>query len=434
MKDFITRAKQKASQVELYQVTVTETPVRYENSRLKGIDTTEKLTNALRVVKDGKLGFATSTSTDLDQLLEMALATAQFGRDWDVELPGSATLPQVEMNHPSTELDIDEMVMIGGEAIARLSECHPDALASSSVSTRKTTTRLINSHGFEGEYTKSTASMYGFVELTEGKNMLGMYEGFVTGKVEDQVDKTIRFIVDNFQHGRTNVPINSGDYTVIFSPQCMGDILRPLLACANGKAVEKGFSPWKDKLGQKLFSEQVSLIDDATLAYAPSSCLFDGEGMVANRTAIIDKGVVNSYILDLVTAKALGMQPTANGFRGKADDLPGPSTSNIVLDVANNQPLEQLIGSVERGIIIHSLMGAWAGNPYGGQVSGNIDLGFLIEDGKIKGRVKDSMMSVSVFDAFREQIAGASTEKDWAWGSMLLPHLKLSNVSISTRT
>ena len=432
MQDFLKKAKKKAQQVELYQVTATETPVRYENNQLKGIDTSEKRVNALRIVKDGKLGFATSTGTDFDQLLEMAVATAQFGREWDIPLPGAASLPQVELNHPSTKIEIDTMVKMGEEVVRRLGECHPEILASSTVSTRQTSTKLVNSNGFEGEYSKSMFSVFGAAELTEGKNMLSMYAGFMSGKLEDQVEKTIKYLVKNFKYGRTNVPVTSGDYTVIFSPQGMGDILNPLLACANGKAVEKGFSPWKDKLGQKLFSDQISLYDDATIPYAPSSCLFDGEGVATRRNAIIDKGIVNSFVLDMVTAKALGMNSTGNGFRGKADDLPGPNNSNVVLEVADTQPLEQLIGSVKRGIIIHSLMGAWAGNPYGGQVSGNIDLGFLIEDGQIVGRVKDCMMSVSVFDAFKNQVEAASSEKEWAW-NMLLPHLKLNGVSISAK-
>lgn len=432
MRDLLNKAKQKAQQVELYQISMTETPVRYENNVLKGIDSSEKQVNALRIVKDGKLGFATSTNTDLNQLLDMALATAQFGREWDIPLPGPAQLPQVELNHPSGIIETDAAVERGRQVVGSLRECHPELLASTTLSTRQTTVKILNSQGFEGEYQKTLFSAHGMAELTEGKNFLSLYSGFMTGRVEDQVEKMLSFLVENFRHGRTNVPIKNGEYTVIFSPYGLGDILRPLLACANGKAVEKGFSPWRDKLGEQLFSEQISLYDDATIPYAPNSCLFDGEGMPANRTAIIDKGRVNSFILDLATAKALNQNPTGNGFRGKADELPGPGNSNIVLDVAKTQPLQELMGSVHKGIIIHSLMGAWAGNPYSGQVSGNIDLGFLIEDGEIKGRVKDCMVSVNAFEALRSQVESASSEKEWDW-NMLLPHLKLNDVSITTK-
>lgn len=432
MKDLIAKAKNQAQQAELYQITVTETPVRYENNKLKSVDASSRQINALRIVKDGKLGFATSTGDNLHPLLDMAMTNAQYGQDWDLPLPGPAPLPQVELTHPSTELDLDTQVEMGDKLVRQVRECHPDLLASARVSTRQTTTRLLNSQGFAGEYSKRTFTILGSIELTEGKNFLSLYSGYMSGKLEDQLDKTIADLVKKFEHGRNNVPVKSGKYTVIFSPSGLGDIVNPLLACANGLAVEKGFSPWKDKLGEKLFSEQVSLYDDATIPFAPVSCLFDGEGIPAQSTAIIDKGVVNSFILNMVTAKALGLESTGNGFRGSNGELSAPDNSNVVLDIAETQPLEEMLSSVEQGIIIHSLMGAWAGNPYGGQVNGNIDLGFLIEDGRIKGRIKDCMVSVNVFEAFNNQILGASTEKEWAW-NMLAPHLMLRDIAINAK-
>ncbi len=432
MNDLIAKAKKVAQQVEVYQVTVTETPVRYENNKLKGIDASSRQVNALRLVKDGKLGFATSTGDNLPPLLDMALATAQFGREWDLPLPGPAALPQVELVHPSTTVDTDRMVAMGEKLVSSLRQCHPDLLASAEIGARQMTTKLVNSQGFVGEYSKNTFSIMGSADLTEGKNLLSLYAGYTTGKLEDQLEKTIDTLVANFTNGRINVPVKSGKYTVIFTPQGLGDIISPLLECANGLAVEKGFSPWKDKLGDKLFSDRFSLYDDATLPFAPASCLFDGEGIPAQATPIVEKGVLNSFILNMVTAKALGLKSTGNGFRGKKGDLAAPGTSNIVLAVAETQPLATLLGSVKQGVLIHSLMGAWAGNPYSGQVNGNIDLGFLIEDGCIKGRVKDCMVSVNAFEALREQIEGASAERDWGWG-LLAPHLKLSGISISAK-
>jgi len=432
MQDILAKAKQRAEQVELYQTMVTETPVRFQNNKLKGVDSSEMRLNALRIVKDGKLGFATSTGNDLNQLLDMALATAQFGREWDIPLPGPATLPKVELNHPSTDVDVDALVLTGAQALRRLRACHPDVLASATVGAKRCTTRLVNSQGFSAEYSKHTFSFLGNIDFAEGKNILSLETEFRTGKLEAQIEKTLDYLTETFRHGRTNVPVQSGDYSVIFTPQGLGDIITPLLACANGLAVEKGFSPWKDKLGEQLFSSEISLYDDATIPYAPFSCLFDGEGTPAGRTAIIEKGKVNSFILNLATAKALGLKSTGNGFRSQSGELPGPENSNIVLDAANSRPLKDLVGSMDRGIIIHSLMGAWAGNPYSGMVSGNISLGFLVEAGQIKGRIKDCMVSVNAFEAFREHIAGASIEKEWAW-NMLLPHLKLKDVSINAK-
>jgi PmbA protein len=77
-------------------------------------------------------------------------------------------------------------------------------------------------------------------------------------------------------------------------------------------------------------------------------------------------------------------------------------------------------------------MGAWAGNPYGGQVTGNIALGYLVEDGQPVGRVKDCMYSLNVFEALKNNLAALSRESK-CMGSMFLPYALLKGISISAK-
>lgn len=433
MQEFITRAKQKVEQAELYRISARETPVRFENNRLLSIDSAEQIVYALRIIKDGKLGFATSSSADLDQLLTMAMATARFGREWDVELPGAAPTRELEIYHQATvDVPLDQMVNSGQELIDVLRDVHPEILAGIDLSKTVLNVELANSNGFNHKYTKNLYAMSGYAELMEGKNLLAVYSGFATGKLANQAEKLKQYLEANIRAGRKNVAVASDHYPVIFTPWALPDILRPLLASADGKAVEKGFSPWKGKLGQQLFAPEISLYDDATLAWGPESRPFDDEGVPTARNSIIERGKVNSFLLDLATAKALGMQPTGNGFRGRASDLPSPGTSNIILESSDTTGLEAMIKATRRGVIIHELMGAWAGNPYSGQVSGNIALGYLIENGEIVGRLKDSMVSINCFQAFKNQIDAVSTEKEWT-ENYLLPHVKFTDVSISAK-
>ncbi len=439
MKDFIKKAKKQAEQVELYQVETKETPVSFENNRLKGIDTREQRISALRVVAKGKLGFATTTGTDMDELLEKALATAEFGRPWEVSFPEQTQLQEIKLFHqPTADIANREMVEMGQKVVDRLKRHHPDVLASARVSCRESTVRLLNSNGFSGEYSRSLFWLLGSFELVEGKNLLSAYKGFSTGKLEDQAEKMTDYLEEVLQKGRKNVPVSSDSYSVLFTPQAMGDVITPLLACADGKAVEKGFSPWKDKIGQEIFNPHLSLYDDPTIAYGPGSGIFDGEGIPATATAIIRDGAVNSFLLDLATAHNLDMKPTGNGWRSRATELPVPTASNVVLSYAHTKPLKEIIGNIKKGIIVHSLMGAWAGNPYTGQVSGNIDLGFLVENGEITGRIKDCMLSINAFQSFKDKIEAASDQQEWGFlfsgANMLMPYMQFADVSISAKS
>jgi predicted Zn-dependent protease len=87
---------------------------------------------------------------------------------------------------------------------------------------------------------------------------------------------------------------------------------------------------------------------------------------------------------------------------------------------------------MKRGIIIDQTMGAWAGNPYAGTVTGNIALGYLVEDGKKVGRVKDCMFSLNVFSHLKSNLLALSKETK-NLGSLILPYCLVGGVSISGR-
>ena len=90
-----------------------------------------------------------------------------------------------------------------------------------------------------------------------------------------------------------------------------------------------------------------------------------------------------------------------------------------------------MVSGMEKGIIIKETMGAWAGNPYSGQVTGNISLGFLVENGKPVGRIKDCMFSVNIFRDLQHNLLGLSQETQSK--GYILPYALLSDVSISTK-
>lgn len=433
LQQFLEQAKGQAEQVEIFQVSSNETPVRFDFNRLKGIDTSEKRLTALRLIKDGRLGFATTTGENYHELLEAALTTARFGRAWDLRLPDAAELPEVSTFDPETaEVTVEQLAAMGSNTLEHVTKLHPEVLSSVHLTRRESLVQLLNSNGFSGAYKRTGFSYFASAELTQGQNFLAVYAGFDSAKLDrDQVAAEDQYLVETFKAGQKNVPLDSGNYTVIFTPQALTDVLRPFLASVNGKAVEKGFSPWGEKLGQSLLVPQISLYDDATHPWGPASCPFDGEGVPTSRLPLIEKGVLRNFLLDLTTAKALNMRPTGNGFRAQAGELPSPSTSNIILESSETMALKELT-NIKRGIIIHSLMGAWAGNPYSGQVSGNIALGFLMEDGQVVGRVKDCMVAINAFEAFKSQIDGVSTEKEWAF-TMHLPFIRFNDVAIAAK-
>ena len=235
--------------------------------------------------------------------------------------------------------------------------------------------------------------------------------------------RLIRLHVENGAGGEP-----SGSYPVLLGPQALSDLLRPLVASLDGKAVEKGFSPWAGRLGQQVSGPRVTLVDDGTLPFAPHTAPFDGEGTPCRQTPLLVEGRLETYYLDRRTAARLGLAPTGNGLRSLGSQ-PAPAPTNLILKGGRRHHRE-ILADLREGVYIESLLGAWAGNPYAGEVQGNVSLGFLVRDGQPVGRIKNCLLAANAFDAFAHRLAELSSDARWV-GAELLPYALFEGIPLS---
>lgn len=180
-----------------------------------------------------------------------------------------------------------------------------------------------------------------------------------------------------------------------------------------------------------MFSPKFSLYDDGLAPMMSGTGAFDGEGVPMSRKPVIEDGRLANYLLDLRAASALGLKPTGNASRRSGLSAPEPSSTNIIVP-AGDVALADMIKGVRKGVLVEQLMGAWAGNMYAGQVSGNIALGFKIENGEPVGRVKDCMLSINAFTALKDNLEAQSQETRTVM-DLSTPHFLIGNASISTK-
>ena len=162
--------------------------------------------------------------------------------------------------------------------------------------------------------------------------------------------------------------IDSGEMPMILENRLASQSLGPLISALNGSAIQQKNSFLVDKLGEKIGSDKLTLIDDPFIISGRGSRLFDGEGLALKKRAIFEKGVLKSYYIDTYYGKKLKMDSTSG------------STTNLVMKPGERN-IEEMIATLDRGILIPGFNG---GNTNGstGDFSYGID-GFLIEKGKI---------------------------------------------------
>lgn len=434
MEEVLEIASRVADEAEVYSVQMEDTPVSFEANRLKILQTRRTSGLSLRLVKNGRIGFTSSTKPEpANDIVERALAVSEFGAEAKFAFPSSGVVREIQVYDSLVSgLSVESMVDLGQRMVDRVHEYNPDILCDVRVGRVVASMQLMNSRGGSVGERKTVLSASLSGNLVQGESMLDIYESDASCRAKVDFDGVVSRAIEQFEQARVEAKISTKEMPVIFVPKAVGDaLLSPLIIGLNGKTVQQGASPLRGRIGEKVLDERISLYDDGTIDYAPRSGPTDDEGIPSQRTALIENGVVRAFYYDLQTAGLVGAESTGNGFRS-LESLPGPSTTNIIMG-EGNMSLADMIAEIKEGLIVYQVMGAWAGNLLAGDFSANVHLGYKIENGKLVGRVKDTMVAGNVYEALAERLHALGDEAHWVGGSTKLPPLYFRAMSVSTK-
>jgi len=158
-----------------------------------------------------------------------------------------------------------------------------------------------------------------------------------------------------------------------------------------GDLVYEHLSVYSGKIGEKVASGLITLVDDATLPCAHGSYFFDDEGTDAQRTTLIEKGILKNYITDLMYARLLNVNPSGNGRRQSFRFPPIPRMSNTFILPGKDDP-QDIIKSVNNGILVKK-MGGGQVNPVTGDFVFEVKEGYRIENGKVGELVRGATVA-----------------------------------------
>jgi len=216
---------------------------------------------------------------------------------------------------------------------------------------------------------------------------------------------------------------------VIFTPNGLAFLLETFEINTNGKMVQKGASVLAKRVGEKVLGDAVTFIDDPLVDYGAGSMAIDGEGVPARRNVLFQNGVLQGFLFDLQTAGMMGVPGTGSGMRGYSAS-PSPGGTNWRM-AGGTTPFSRMLSGLKRGLLVNSALGAGQSNMLAGDFSVNVDVGFLVENGEIVGRVKDCMLAGNSFEAFN-RIREISAETEWR-GTAELPYVCFDAMSVVGR-
>lgn len=353
------------------------------------------------------------------ELVEKAIALSHLNSPEIIELSEPHTA--IYSNIGET-IAVEKLVETGKGMIAEIRERYPDVICSAELECQQEFTKLINSQGLHCEYSDTSISYFVGVEWIRGEDFLAVYEGDYT-RNKLNTDETIKQVLQRLQWAQSNVESPSGRIPILFTSNAATMLWGTVAAALNGKNVLEKSSPWSDKKGEIVLSENLSLSQQPD--QDPYQCPFDDEGTPTQKLSLIEQGKVNLFYCDRTTGRELGIQTTGNGFRPGLGRYPTPELVNLIIEPGKGS-LEDLISQLDQGLIVDQMLGG--GADLSGDFSINVDLGYRVEKGQIVGRVKDTMVAGNVYTALKK---GVKLGDDRRWnGSCYTPSLIVEGLSV----
>ena len=340
----------------------------------------------------------------VDELVERAVAMARLAP----EDPFCGLAEPAELAREVPDLDLFDSVEPSAETLVeRARAAEETAMAVPGITNSEgaeagwgsTRVALAASNGFTASYARSSHSVSAAVLAGTGTGMERDYDyaTAVYGSDLESPETIGRRAADRTLKRLNPRKVETCKCAIVFDPRVSGGVVRHLSGAINGAAIARGTSFLKDRMGQRLFPEAITIIDDPFRKRGLNSKPVDGEGIAPRRRAVIDKGVLTTWFLDLRSARQLGLKSTGHAARGTTSP-PGPSSSNLYLEPGKTSR-DALIKGVKKGLYVTEFIGMGVNNVTGDYSRGAA--GFWIENGELTFPVSEVTVAGSLPDMFQ---------------------------------
>lgn len=439
--------KRNTTHAEAFYTNTQTTEVTIRNSEILAQNKVDDSGVGFRVtIADNKTGFAcTNTPTEkaISKAAEKALAIARVGSGSpNFALPKASRPRAVKglFDPRLADMAVDEAIDIAERTIRAAEEFDKRVIAKDGRVLLQSGWRgITNTLDVDLETQETKALMYlGGAGKQNSEVTSSCYEFIFTRKADldpENVGESVgKKVVTMFKPQ----PLKGFQGAVIFAPEAVSyQLVDVLIDALKGETVMAGRSAWTEKLGQIVASENLTIIDNATLENGFSSRSFDDEGYSSQTTVLIEKGKLESFLHNATSADTLETENTGNasryaggfnmvrsiigsGYRTKPEIYP----SNLIIKPGNKKK-EELISEMEKGVLVESMAGF--PQPGSGLISAQLSNAFFIHNGEIQFPIQGGMVSGIAYD-WLQQISQVS-EDTKQFQNSVMPTIRIEDVN-----
>lgn len=377
----------------------------------------------LRLLHEGRIGFASTTGDDVKELVGQALASAASGEVLALLLPAAAPVPEVSTRTPQT-------------AAADVGTLHHLARALGD--------RLVRS----GRRVEVWAERsYGAVQVANSRSVLAGYDVTLAGAgavVESigagwappvrvhcaasalptlfEIEALVTLVEERLDPPLVGIPAAfPRQAAVCMAPRALATFLRPLKAALSGYEALLGASPFRGRMYEQVLDQAITVVDDPLEPGRPGSRPVDDDGVPSRRLPLISAGQVTGMIADLQLGARAGVPSTGHAWR-----VPGATArvgfTNLRM-APGKRSRDELLAEMGQGLLVLDLDWGTGPNPISGAITMKAPWAYLVEGGAVRGRLEGVVLSGNVFAALRGEV---EVGNDLSWvGAQCLPSVVL---------
>lgn len=373
----------------------------------------------VRVIDAGKVGFSYSTDFSYDGIrrtIEKASSILKYSQqDNHLFLPDVSKVKDADLENIDEsikDVSFDEMKKYATD-IEQIAYAFDDRVCN--------TEDIVVSCGVEKSFYISTKTSGLFKESTyfggyadliaaSGNNQeSGSYMQYDAFKSAIDVNAIAKHSAERAVRMLETVDFSASKKTLFLDPGVGVQFMSLLSSLFDAENVFKGKSLFKGKIGEKVASDVITIVDDGLLKGGLSSCRYDDEGFASQKTVVIENGELKSYLTDAKNASRMNIPKTGNGFRGYSSQ-PHISSTNLYF-AAGTRHSSEILKGIKDGVYIFEVMGLHTANPVSGEFSLGTQ-GVIIKNGKMEKAVKNIVIAGNLID-FLNNVSEVSSDLEF---------------------
>ena len=434
---WIKRAKELGiDELEIYEMLSTGRSLSWFGGKMDSFTTNRVLGTSLRAIVGGKQAEIALEQADddaMDGILNSLIAQAKIVSSEDrTALRKPEETEEVRTSKTFVKPSVDEILAVMKYVEAGLLASDERVFHVGSVDWQEEgrARRITNSLGMKVEDEAYYQIIFADAAAKEGEEIKTDYKVEV---VEDlkafDADAFVKKLSDEVVGKLGGRSLPTGRYSIILEKDAMTSLFAAMSMMFSGEMINRGISPVRGKVGEKIFSELITVIDDPKNTDALDISNYDDEGCPTFRKEVVKDGVFTTVLHSTKTAMAAGTESTGNGFKRSYSTPVSVSPKNCMI-VQGEKSLEELMEQMGEGYVITDLQGLHAGiNPVTTDFSLQCS-GYYVKDGKKAYGVSLVTVAANYLELMKDVVAVGS-DLEWSYRSIACPSILFGGAAIS---